>query len=212
MPYSGSIKPYRTILHAGKSELVVERSRFLGFAFPVSTEAEAQGALDALRKQFWDARHICYAFRIQCSGGVSRSSDDGEPSGTAGAPILNALTSGETQDALCAVVRYFGGVLLGTGGLVRAYGKTASLALSDGGLREMRVCERFTVAVPYARYNALEQAMRAYGVPFTAEFGADVCITALPAQTQRDQFCMLAANLTNGEAKVRSEGLCLSGA
>ena len=130
MPDSQSLKPYQTIQKAGESEIVINKSRFLGYCIPVSSEEEAQEALAQIRKKHYDARHCCYAFRLH-EGGIVRSSDDGEPSGTAGAPILGVLLGAGVENVLCAVVRYFGGVLLGTGGLVRAYGKAAGEALAE---------------------------------------------------------------------------------
>ncbi|MBA4347781.1 MAG: hypothetical protein C0413_02900 [Clostridiales bacterium] len=163
MPDSQGLKPYQTILSAGESEIVISKSRFLGFCVPVLSEAQAQEALSQIRKRHFDARHCCYAFRL--TGGIVRSSDDGEPSGTAGAPILSVLSGANVENVLCAVVRYFGGVLLGTGGLVRAYGKAASDALEHAKIVQVRVCARIAVTVSYSAYQLIEPMIRKRGIP-----------------------------------------------
>ena len=208
MPDSQSLRPYQTIRQAGESEIVIQKSRFLGFCIPVSSEAEAQETLAQIRKRFYDARHCCYAFRLQ-QGGVARSSDDGEPSGTAGAPILAILTGAGVENVLCAVVRYFGGVLLGTGGLVRAYGKAASDALHAAELVSIRVCERISVAVSYASYQLIEPVIRQKGYPCEAEFTDQVTLKlTLPAE-EAETFIESLVNRTDGVAKIARLGQSL---
>lgn len=196
-----SLAPYETVDKTGESEIVISKSRFLGYCIPVESEAQAQEQLALLRKKHWDARHCCYAFRL-AEGGVSRSSDDGEPSGTAGAPILNVLTQNDVKNVLCAVVRYFGGVLLGTGGLVRAYGKTASAALEAAGRVSMRLCETLTVRLSYANYSAIENAMRSGGYDVSAEFGESVTLCCrLPAE-EAESFIGFLTERTDGRADI----------
>jgi len=167
---------------------------------PVATEAEAAEQIARLKKRYWDARHVCYAFRLV--GGISRSSDDGEPSGTAGAPILNVLTQSGLENVLSAVVRYFGGVLLGTGGLVRAYGKAASEAAQAAGTLDYRVCERLRIRVSYAAYAALEPLLKNLPRAPETAFGEDVALLcALPAG-EADAFLRAAADRTDGGAKL----------
>ena len=125
------LKPYKTPEKAIETEYVVNRSRFIGRCFPVSTEAEALAILDTVRKQHYDATHNCYAYSIL--DGARRFSDDGEPGGTAGMPIMDTLIRSNTENALIVVTRYFGGILLGSGGLVRAYSKSASDVLNASG-------------------------------------------------------------------------------
>jgi uncharacterized YigZ family protein len=187
---------------------VISKSRFLGYCFPVDSEAAAAKRLAEIRKKHWDARHVCYAFRI--AAGVSRSSDDGEPSGTAGAPILNALMKNGAENVLCAVVRYFGGVLLGTGGLVRAYTKAATLALQSAGALEMRVCSKTEICVSYASYAALEPLLRASGIPFAAEYGEAVTLTCTVPAENAERFAGDVTERTDGSARIRplGEGLC----
>lgn len=154
------IKAFRTILRESETECVIQKSRFIGRCFPVTTEAEAIAKLDAVRKAHWDATHNCYAFCIGSGVITARSSDDGEPSGTAGAPILNVLTRADITNALCIVTRYFGGVLLGTGGLVRAYGRAASETLSCAGVADMLPGTLYEAVLPYPLFAAMEGRLR----------------------------------------------------
>ena len=115
----------------GEAELVEKRSRFIGRVWPVETEAQALEHIEQMRKQHHDARHNCFAYCVR-DGGLMRYSDDSEPQGTAGQPILNVFRGREITNFCCVVTRYFGGILLGTGGLVRAYSEAAKLALEQG--------------------------------------------------------------------------------
>ena len=145
------------------TETVIQKSRFIGRCFPVGGEAEALAILEEVKKRHWDATHNCYAFRIGHGGMLSRSSDDGEPSGTAGAPILNVLTRMELCNVLCVVTRYFGGILLGAGGLIRAYAGAAAEAAQKAGVVEMRPCTCLSVGLGYAQYAAMENTLRGAG-------------------------------------------------
>ena len=208
MPDSQGLKPYQTIEKAGESEIVISKSRFLGFCIPVSSETEAQEALGKIRKKHYDVRHCCYAFRLH-EGGIVRSSDDGEPSGTAGAPILGVLSGAGVENVLCAVVRYFGGVLLGTGGLVRAYGRAASEALEAAEIVMIRVCERISVAVSYSSYNLLEPMIRQKGYPNEAAFAEQVTLTLLLPAEETDALISAVTDKTDGSAKIEKLGRSL---
>ena len=208
MPDSQSLKPYQTIQKAGESEIVINKSRFLGYCIPVSSEEEAQEALAQIRKKHYDARHCCYAFRLH-EGGIVRSSDDGEPSGTAGAPILGVLLGAGVENVLCAVVRYFGGVLLGMGGLVRAYGKAASEALSQAGTLQIRVCARLQTTVSYSSYYLLEPMIRQKGYPCEADFAEQVTLTLLLPAEESETLITAITEKTDGGAKIQPLGKSL---
>ena len=139
----------------GASEYMEKKSRFLGLIVPVTTEAEARARLEAVKKQEYDARHNCWAYILH--SGQKRYSDDGEPQGTAGQPILNVLEREGVQDVLCVVTRYFGGILLGAGGLCRAYTKAAKDALDDAGISELRP---WSVLLPEPEEAAFAAALR----------------------------------------------------
>ncbi|GAB4307719.1 MAG: hypothetical protein Kow0097_07960 [Candidatus Bipolaricaulota bacterium] len=148
----------KAILRPAVVKLVRERSRFLAYAVPVTTPAEAEGALDRLRREHHAARHIPYAYRLR--SGEGRASDDGEPSGSAGKPILSLLEGEDLGDVLVAVVRYFGGVKLGVGGLARAYRDAAREALTAAGGRPLVPEARIVAATDLAHLGALLAAAR----------------------------------------------------
>ncbi|MEN6339077.1 MAG: YigZ family protein [Clostridiaceae bacterium] len=200
MQNTQGVTPYKTVRGAGESEIVISKSRFLGYCFPIASESEAAERLAEIKKRHWDARHVCYAFRL--IGGISRSTDDGEPSGTAGAPILNALTQSGLENALCAVVRYFGGVLLGTGGLVRAYGKTASEAIVNAGTLSFRVCEQVRIRVTYPSYAALETFLKTLPYPCELDFGEHVALLCTVPAENAESFLRTVADKTDGSAQI----------
>ena len=121
-------KDYKTVQKSSNDEFVEKRSRFIGYCTPVKSEQEAVDFINAKRSEHWNATHNVYAYSLR-EGNIKRYSDDGEPSGTAGMPVLEVITNNDVFDVCIVVTRYFGGVLLGTGGLVRAYSKGAKLAL-----------------------------------------------------------------------------------
>ena len=138
---------YLVPLGEAQAEYVEKRSRFIGHIWPVTDEAQARAYIEATKKQHHDARHNCWCYRL--SSGVERYSDDGEPQGTAGVPMLGVFQKAGVTDLVCVVTRYFGGVLLGAGGLVRAYTQAAKDALAAAGVGEMRPWLRMELACPY---------------------------------------------------------------
>ena len=148
---------YRVLLSGGEGEIVEKKSRFIATIRKCETEEEAVAFIEEMKKKYWDARHNCSAFIIGSRGELTRCSDDGEPSGTAGRPMLEVLTGSGIRNIAVVVTRYFGGTLLGTGGLVRAYTAAASGALQSAELVSMRLVVDCKVRVSYARF---EQAQR----------------------------------------------------
>lgn len=142
--------PYKIICGPGYGEYEEKKSRFLASVAPVSSEEEAAAFIGSVRKKHYDARHHCYAFVIGRNREVTRCSDDGEPSGTAGKPILETLLGSEAVNGILVVTRYFGGTLLGTGGLVRAYTKAAQAGLADAKTAVMRYGKEMTIGLGYA--------------------------------------------------------------
>ncbi len=140
--------PYRTLLRRGEAELIVNRSRFIGWAAPARTEEEALDLIAQARAAFRDASHHCYAYVVGVNRGIQRYSDAGEPQGTAGLPILDTLLRPDLTNCCAVVTRYFGGVLLGKGGLVRAYGQCAAAAVAAASPAEMVPTSRLLVEVP----------------------------------------------------------------
>jgi uncharacterized YigZ family protein len=164
---------YRTVSIQAQEEFVERKSRFIGHIRPVATQQEAQEFLNGLRAKYWDASHNVYAYSLR-EGQLRRYSDDGEPQGTAGVPVLEVLQKSGVTDAMIVVTRYFGGTLLGAGGLVRAYSHAASLALAAGGVVTMRLCGRFRLHCEYAHYGRVQSLLPELGgvvddVAFTQE-------------------------------------------
>lgn len=155
---------YLTVAGDGFAETEEKRSRFLAYASHVASEAEARAAVERLRKQRWDAQHHCTAFVLGPRGEVARSNDDGEPAGTAGAPMLEVIRGAGLSDVLVVVVRYFGGTLLGAGGLVRAYSSAARLGLADAGIRERRLLTLWVLSASLAEAGKVENDLRSRGV------------------------------------------------
>ncbi len=156
-------KPYTTLLGDGKGEYSEKKSVFLGFAKHVTREEDAISYIAALRKEFSDARHHVYAYLLT-EGNATRYSDDGEPQGTAGPPVLDVLAKRGIRDAVVVVVRYFGGTLLGTGGLVRAYTEAAKQAVEDAGVVSLIPYAVYAVDTDYADYQKLSFECRKMGV------------------------------------------------
>ena len=147
---------YRTVSTAGASEVEERKSRFLGLAVHIESEEEARMFLEQIRKKHYDARHNCWAYVLGDDGSNERASDDGEPSGTAGRPILETIRHAELTYTMVVVTRYFGGTLLGTGGLVHAYTQAAADALDDAGKAEYKETARILVTADYSDAGKLQ--------------------------------------------------------
>lgn len=148
------MESYRTVAGEGCGEYEVKRSRFLCYAAPVHTQDEATAFISSIKQKHWDARHNCSAYILR-EGGIKRFSDDGEPQGTAGMPILDVLEKSEVTDVCVVITRYFGGILLGAGGLVRAYSHSAALALEAGNVITMVKCAQCELTCDYTLYGRI---------------------------------------------------------
>ena len=187
-----------------ETEFTEKRSRFIGRVQPVESEEEARAFVEQIKKKHHDARHNCWCCRLH--GGVERYSDDGEPQGTAGQPMLNVFQREEITNAVCVVTRYFGGILLGAGGLTRAYGSTAKLALDAAGVCRMRLWAVVAVSCSYALYERMRLlAERSGGTVESADFGVDVVLTVLLPAEDVASFQDQATELSAGTAAVLVE-------
>jgi uncharacterized YigZ family protein len=198
---------YLTVAGPASVEIEVKRSRFLCDVRRVETEEDARAVVEVARKQHWDARHHCSAFVLGPDGEVARSSDDGEPSGTAGAPMLEVLRGREVSDVVAVVTRWFGGVLLGAGGLVRAYGDAVRAGLDEAGVRRRVHMSRFDLEASHADAARWEAELRARDV---VVLGADhaervVLHLAVPSSTAAGLGPLVAA-LTGGAATPEPAG------
>lgn len=192
----------------GDAEYVEKRSRFLGKVRCVTTEEEARAFIDAMKKQYHDARHNCWCYVL--NSGAVRYSDDGEPQGTAGQPMLGVFQKEGVTDVVCVVTRYFGGVLLGAGGLCRAYTKSAKDALDAAGISVVRRWTELKVPCPYSLFAQVGQEVEsAGGVVTDTEYAADVTLTVLLREGTEDSFQRRLLDLSAGTvtAEVTGEAL-----
>lgn len=171
----------------GEDEFTEKKSRFIGRAWLVESEEEAQKIIQEIKKQHSDATHNCWAYIIK--DGAVRFSDDGEPGGTAGNPMMQVLQKEQLSNVLCIVTRYFGGILLGAGGLVRAYTKGAKLAVDAAGKSMKRVWSVLYVPCPYSFYERVKLEVEAFGgIIRSTEFTSEVELEILVAQPQAQPF------------------------
>lgn len=169
---------YKTVEFEANDEFVEKKSRFIGYVKPVKTQQEATQFIDLIKTKHWDARHNVYAYIIR-ENNIQRSSDDGEPSGTAGVPVLDVLLKANLCDVCVVVTRYFGGTLLGTGGLIRAYSHACQLAVDAGNIITMADCSVINISVDYSFYEKLNSLLVQFGANVeSTEFLDSVNITA----------------------------------
>ena len=193
------MKPYKSVKQCSEAEYTVNRSRFIGRCFPVASEEAALCLLGDIRKKHWDATHNCFAYRIG-ENAAARFSDDGEPGGTAGKPIMDVLTGKGLTNVLCVVTRYFGGILLGAGGLVRAYSKSAADAVTKAGMVSYLPGTVLDIPMDYSRYGALEGFIRANAEVRNVAFAQNVVVTVAVEDTNLPKFMK--------EVTERSDGRC----
>lgn len=181
----------------GEDEFIEKKSRFIGRVWCVESEEEALARIQEMKKQHYDASHNCWAYVIR--DGAMRFSDDGEPGGTAGNPMMQVLQREELYNVVCVVTRYFGGVLLGAGGLVRAYTKGAKIAIDAAGKSVKRVWSVLYVPCPYTFYERVKLEVEAFGgIIRDTQFGAEVELEILVAEGQRDAFLEKLTDMTAG--------------
>ncbi len=200
---------FRTVAEGGTAEITEKRSRFIATAVPVHSEKEAEEFLADIRKTYWDARHNCYAYVIGKTTVLQKCSDDGEPSGTAGRPILDVLTGENLQDVLVVVTRYFGGTLLGTGGLIRAYTQAAKAALDASRIVTKKPGVLLKITTDYNGLGRLQYILGQHGIPIQEPSYTDIVrlIVTLPAE-QAAQIEAEITEATAGKAELIRQGDC----
>ena len=199
------MKDYFVPAGDGESELTEKRSRFLGHLHPVETEDEAKVFIRDIKKQFHDARHNCWCYRIQ--DGPERFSDDGEPQGSAGMPMLEVFRRENIRNFVCVVTRYFGGVLLGTGGLSRAYSGAAKAALLSAGTLSVASCSEISFSCPYAMADRLKNLLQSGGAVLgELQYGAEVSITALASEDAAEALAAQITDLSGGKIRPAVSG------
>lgn len=197
---------YKTVKIESSGEFTEKRSRFIGYVKPVKTEQEAVDFINSIRSKHWDARHNVYAYSLR-EGNIKRYSDDGEPSGTAGMPVLDVITKNEVYDVCVVVTRYFGGILLGTGGLVRAYSQGAKTALEAGHIVKMETCLICSLTCSYNQYGKVSSLIPELGGTVDDSlFEADVTVKFHIKPEMLDRLNKSLADSTSGEVQAISDG------
>lgn len=183
-----------------------KKSRFLAACYRIESEEEAVGLIEAAKKKYWDARHNCYAYVLGANNELMRFSDDGEPSGTAGKPILEVLTARGIHNCLIIVTRYFGGTLLGTGGLVRAYQKSSIDAVDNSILARRTKGSRITISTDYSSAGKLQYAAQQNGWMLTDTiYAADVSLVIEVPMPERGRVVKETVQITSGKAVINEE-------
>ncbi|MBR2743177.1 MAG: YigZ family protein [Clostridia bacterium] len=197
---------YKTVKSEATGEFIEKRSRFLCHVKPVSTSEEAVAFINEKKSKYWDATHNVYAYILR-EGGIMRYSDDGEPQGTAGQPALEVLRREELYDLVVVITRYFGGIMLGAGGLVRAYARGAKEAVAAGGIALMCLCDECELTVGYAQYEQTKNLLSDMGAVVTDTGYADnVKISFYIKKSDTEKFAAALTEQTNGTAAPKVLG------
>ncbi len=194
-----STAPYKTLRREADDEVIINKSRFIGYACPCETEADALSFLQKIRTKHKDASHNCYAYVIGRNAGIMRYSDDGEPGGTAGLPMMEVLKAQGVVNCCVVVTRYFGGVLLGAGGLVRAYTQGAVIALKAAQVVTMEPSQKHICEVAYPLWDKVQHAMKALPLQVVgSEFTTAVTFTILVREQDADMVLSELTRVTDG--------------
>ncbi|MBQ8515703.1 MAG: YigZ family protein [Ruminococcus sp.] len=193
---------YRTIAEAVTATLIEKKSEFIAHLFPVKTGEEAVACIESVKKNHRKARHNVYAYIVRDQN-TSRYSDDGEPQGTAGMPVLDALMKNHLTDVCCVVTRYFGGILLGGGGLVRAYSGSTAMAVDAARIMVMRECRPVTMRMDYSMYGKVSYVLPQYQVlQQDSDFGNDVTLSMLVQDEMTEKLRADLIDLANGQIEI----------
>ena len=197
---------YRTLKSEASDAFVERKSRFIGYAKPVCTQQEAIDFIEKIKSRHWDATHNVYAYALR-EGQIRRYSDDGEPQGTAGIPALNVLLQEGLTDCVVVCTRYFGGILLGTGGLVRAYGNTAKIAVEKAGIVTMSLCAEGELVCDYTLYGKLQPLLLREGAVLSDTVFADAVTLRFSIPCERfDALNALVIDASNGRCRCEKQG------
>ncbi len=197
----------KLVYKAGCDEIVEKKSRFIAHVFPVSNEEEAVTYIEQMKKEYWDARHNCYAYRIGIEQPVLRSSDDGEPSGTAGKPILEVLLGQDIYNVLVVVTRYFGGTLLGTGGLIRAYTDSSKAGLLKSSIVTQKLGQKLQITTNYNDIGKLQYYFSSEAIDVSHTSYEDlVTVTLFVPVAKVQSVTKKLTELTAGQAVIKEMG------
>lgn len=205
----GIVERYQTVYQAGTGEITEKKSRFIADVFPVSSKEQAEAELEKIKKQYWDARHHCWAYVIGTDQPLERFSDDGEPSGTAGKPILEVIRGQELYNVLVVVTRYFGGTLLGTGGLVRAYTGATIEGLAHSMIITKIKGVKLKIRTDYTGLGKIQYILGKASIPILDNiYGENVDILALVPAGEENRLRAEITEGTNGKSVIEKEGEC----
>lgn len=200
------LSKYYTVKYKGADEVIIQKSRFIGYVKRVESEEEAQNFIQEIKKKHHDATHNCSAYVIGENDQIQKANDDGEPSGTAGIPILEVIKKQHLKDTAVVVTRYFGGIKLGAGGLIRAYGGTTSQAIKTTGIVKRQLMQGFSLTIDYTLLGKLENELRnsSYLVEDTTYLD-QVTLHVYVNDGEEDQFKEWVTNLTSGQATIEEQ-------
>lgn len=199
-------KNYRTVAEAATASFIERKSEFIGNIAPCKTEEEAVAFIQEIRRQHRKATHNCYAYILR-DNNICRHSDDGEPGGTAGAPMLEVLKKEGLTDVCCVVTRYFGGIMLGAGGLVRAYTEGARIAVDAAQVKEMRMARRLRLTLDYSLYGKIGATLSEFDVRVSGEdFAAEVTLTLYIEEEKSGEFSARLTDICCGKISIENLG------
>ena len=200
------MKEYKTVEFESSDEFIEKKSRFIGYVKPVKTQEDAVSFINEIKSKHWDATHNVYAYVLK-ENNIQRYSDDGEPSGTAGVPVLDVILKNGLVDVCVVVTRYFGGTLLGAGGLVRAYSHGSKIAVEAGGIITMAPCSVLTVSVNYSFYDCLNILLSDYGANIeNTEFTDKITVTFSLKQEKVTALNEKLIDQSNGQYSLKTIG------
>ena len=199
---------YFTVKGYSEAEISIQKSRFIAYVERVTTEKEAQTFIEKIKKKHWNASHNCSAYMIGETDNIQKANDDGEPSGTAGVPILEVLKQRKLKDTVVVITRYFGGVKLGAGGLIRAYGSATSEGINAAGVVERRLAQVYKSSMDYHFLGKVENELRAS--PYlikNIDYQDLVYVETYVHAGEESNFEELMMNLTNGQASIKKTSI-----
>lgn len=202
MESGNRLEPYKIIAYGGTGEIEEKKSRFIAHVASASTEEEALAFIEAQKKQFWDARHNCYAYVLGEQAQTMRFSDDGEPAGTAGRPILEVLMNSGIRNLVVVVTRYFGGVLLGTGGLVRAYTKAAQAGLAASDVRTMCYGYEISLVTDYNGIGKIQYLLGQRGISMESDYAEQVKVQFKVPYEDKETVIHGVTEVTAGKVEI----------
>lgn len=193
---------FLTIMDEFSAEITEKRSRFIATVAHAESEEEAFEFIDSIKSKYWDAKHNVYAFALS-EGNVCRYSDDNEPHGTAGKPILDVIMGRGLKNVVVVVTRYFGGILLGTGGLVRAYSSAAAQVLDSAKIYELRKCTSYGITCNYNQYDIIQKITKKYNASINSPvFLTNIVMDISLEETYEDEFVADIIDALNGDVKI----------